>query len=554
LPARRLIPVLVLAGLLGLANLVGTPALWPVDETSHVAYADHLLRARALPTIDTPIPEDLPYSGMAQRLAWERLQHRDGRQDTWTSNHPPLPSTVQAVALAAGGAAGGGWLALVLARLTSTAWLLVGVWATAHLALLLAPADREEDHARLRREDVAVLAATVVAVTPTLAHLAGVVFNDVPAFALSTLCLLVGARAAADGLTPRRLALAGALAGAAALTRVSCLPAVAVMAALCAYAWWRRPAPVRTRSGAAAALLWVVALVPAAAFWLRNRALYGSVTASSVLFDKFGRDLNDPLAVLLPDPDFWQRLWNRMWGDLTTGHWSVGIRTTITEALLSAVLAALLLAVVRGGVRLLRRGDGGGRARPARRARPPSGGDPAWLPAWVLRRRPLRRAGQALAGSPRAVTWAVVWLLPAALLVSTVQFHSAGGSLHGRYLLGGHAVTATGLVLLLAGVPRVGRLLALLLPLPLFAVGASLTASLLVHGPAAWDRRGLTMRLPHLFGPASPRASQLLLGAAALVLVLVCAQHARRPEAAEGPATEADEVDVRVPEAAPAGA
>ncbi|CAN5494663.1 hypothetical protein BH23ACT9_BH23ACT9_04400 [soil metagenome] len=83
--------MLALAAVMAMAHAVATPAFWPVDETSHVAYADHLATEHALPRIDSPIPRTLDYPGLSQRLAWERDQQRDGREDIWTSNHPPLP-------------------------------------------------------------------------------------------------------------------------------------------------------------------------------------------------------------------------------------------------------------------------------------------------------------------------------------------------------------------------------------------------------------------------------------------------------------------------------
>jgi 4-amino-4-deoxy-L-arabinose transferase-like glycosyltransferase len=542
LSARRLWPVIALAALLGLTSLVATPSFWPVDETSHVAYADHILREGNLPQLDTPIPTDAAYPGLVQRLHWERDQFREGRQDIWTSNHPPLPYLVQAVALGTGRAIGDGRLAMVLARLTSVAWLCLGVLATVRLAFLLAPAGRTGRRARLEPQDVAYAAGALVAVTPTLTHLSGLVFNDVPAFTMSTLCLLVGARAAFAGLTPQRLALLGLVGGAAAITRVSCLPAVAVMGLLALYGWWRDPAALRGPAVTRSAVTAVLAFTPAACFWARNVVLYGDLTAADALFTKFDRDLNTPVDELVGDHVFWLRLWNRMWADLTTGHWAVGTRAQITAVLWLLLILATAVALTRAVRHLLDLPRRSRRRR--RRSAAPAGrlldlaGDrgeaglpvpvPALLPGWARQPSWGPPVARALAAHPRRVVWAVGSLLPLSLLVSAVEFHSAGGSLHGRYLLGGHALVAVAIVLALDGLPRVGRTLAVGVVVPIFITNLALVRALQVHGGTTWDRVGIHLVLPSLAGDgAAGIVTALQVGAAALVL-LVVVQH-RRP-------------------------
>ncbi len=514
--------MLVLAALLSVAHGLATPAFWPVDETSHVAYADHLVRNLELPRIDDPIPADLPYPGLSERLGWERDQLRDGRQDIWTSNHPPLPYVVQGVALVVGDTLGGGTLAVLLARLTSVPWLLLGVWATMQLAFLLAPRSVPGGHDRLQPEDVAVAAGTIVAVTGTLSHLGGLVFNDVPAFAMSTLCLYLGARVAFAGLDPRRLTQLGLLAGAASLTRISCLPAVGVMVLLAAYGWWRDPAALRVPGRARAVAVGAAAMVPAAAFWLRNIVLYGDMTAAGELLQKFDRDVNAPVLSLLTDRFFWLRLWNRMLEDLTTGHWAVGLRAALTEIVLIAVLVGLGFAVwgwVRAGRPLVLTDDRGSVDL-----------------TLVADDRRLSWHGlvAALRGRPRRVVWLLGSLLPLSLLASTVQFHAVGGSLHGRYVLGGHSLVATAMVLLLASMPRIGRWTAVVVAVPLFVVDVALVQALLRYRSETWAREGITLDLPLLAGGSTGPLVMMLLVAAGVALTAVVAGHRRGGRTAQG--------------------
>lgn len=486
--------MLALAALLGLAHAIATPAFWPVDETSHVAYAEHLVAEGDLPRIDTPIPRDLPYPGVGQRQIWERNQEREGRQDIWTANHPPLPYAVQAVALRIGGWAAGGDGAIMLARLTSVAWLVAGVWLTMHLAHLLAPRPRTKGRDRavvLPPATVAVAAGAIVATTPTLTHLSGLVFNDVPAYTLSTACLLAGATIAFRGPDTRRVLLLGLVCGAAALTRVSCLPAIAVAGLLLLYGTWRHGLDVPRRRLPLLLTLAALPTVPAALFWWRNVVLYGDLTASAELLSKFDRDLNAPVGELVGDRLFWLRLWNRMLGDLTTGHWGVGTRATITELLLVVILLACLVGLWR--------------IRPRRRVPSPTLGQ--------------------LVRSPRAAVWVIGMLLPAALLVSTIQFHAAGGSLHGRYVLGGYAMLATGIVIALAQLPRVGRAAALGMPAALLVVNSFLLEALSLHHSLTWTRRSVSMVLPQLTGSATRPLVQGLVAVAAGLLAVSLVQH-----------------------------
>lgn len=524
-------PILLLAAVLSLAHAIATPALWPVDETSHLAYADQLSRTVSLPRIDTPIPPDLDYPGLNQRLQWEQRKLRLGRQDIWTSNHPPLASVIQGVGLRLGRAVGGGGtVALLLARLTSVMWMVLGVWATMKLAFLLAPAVGR-DRRRMTPVELAYAVGTLVAVTPTLSHLGGLVFNDVPAFALSTMCLYLGARAVFGSLTRRRLAVMGVVAGAAALTRVSAIPAVGVMALLVVYAWWRDDGRYPVTTLLRPVGVWVLALLPAAAFYVRNAVLYGSPTASATLLDKFNRDLNDPVSSLLVDKVFWLRLWNRMIGDLTTGHWTVASRTRFSEGVLLIVAVGACWWLCKGvaaATRRLRAGQDSTASSPSIRG----------------------RVVNAVKVHPQRVTWTLCSLLPLSLLATTIQFHAAGGSVHGRYVLGGYAVVATAMVVWLAGLPRIGRMLATAVPVPIFIINAALIQAILRHHPLAWERSDIELILPQLFGSPSLRLASSGAAVAGVLLAIILMSHVRRrsghqPEADTVPAVPTPATPVR---------
>ncbi|WP_370325736.1 hypothetical protein [Euzebya sp.] len=506
-------PVLALAAVLSVAHALATPAFWPVDETSHVAYADHLAYELAVPRIDDPIPVTLDYPGLDDRIGWERVQLRYGRQDIWTANHPPLAYAGQAVGLRVGTAIAGPGFGMFLARLTSTAWLVVGVWASMQLAFLLAPARR--DRRRMTPVEVAYAAGTLVAVTPTLSHLGGLVFNDVPAFALSTLVLYHGVRAAVGGLTPRRLQLLGVVAGLAALTRVTALPAVGIAVLLGAYGWWRDPVAMRVPARTRSLVLAGLAFVPAAVFWLRNIVVYGDLTGSAYLLAKFERDLNTPVEELVPDRFFWLKLWDRMLADLTTGHWAVGTRAHITEAVLLLVLAGVAWWAAQ---RLF-----------LRRTPPPGGRGTAESTIVLDTRARSGRLAAALRAHPARVAWAGCAVVNAALLVSMVQFHAAGGSLHGRYMIGGMAITATVMVLAIDGLPWVGRHLAVAVALPLFIVNASLVQALNIHQSGTWSRIDIDLVLPLFAGEATETVTLLLAAVGVALLATITVQHRRSP-------------------------
>jgi hypothetical protein len=220
----------------------------------------------------------------------------------WIANHPPLTSVL---------AAPPAWLAAELAiergpqmvlRLLCASGMAVGVLASAAVADVLLPGRRR----------TAILAAGLVALTPSVLSIASYGYNDGLALATGTSLLAVSLRVARTGPSRARLVATLALGPAAVLTRSSLLPLIA----LAVVVWGVRAAMDRDRRGVGAALL--VALEPALAggwFYLRNLDLYGDLTGASYLQDKFGRDPQGSTWELLADPVFlvgaWQDLWAR---------------------------------------------------------------------------------------------------------------------------------------------------------------------------------------------------------------------------------------------------
>lgn len=460
----------MVAAVLACLHLLLTPALWPVDETAHVAYADHVASHLTLPEVDDPIPSDRPWPGLDQRLGWERQRGYDGRQDIWTANHPPLPSLAQGVVLRVGLLVSPS-LALGLARLTSVAWFLVAVWLAMHLAALLLPG----------RPRAVLGAGLLLAITPTATHVSGLVFTDAAAMAAMTGCLLVGARMVLEGPSPVLRWWMAAAAGAAGLIRVSVLPAVAVMVGLALVAHLRDPEEAASPAEGVrtVGVPIAVAMLPAALFWLRNLVLLGGVSGSAALLEKFDRAPNDPLESLLTDRWFWLRLWNRLWADLTTGHWNVWPRRGVTELILWLVVAGLAWQVAVRGRAL-------------------------WSGARLREALPMPR--------DLVLVWGAIGLLVLAQVSAVVTFHSAGGSLHGRYLLGVHPVLCIAAVWLAGSMPRVGVAAVAALHALAGTAGVWLLVDLVRSGSSTWNRGPLRIDLPHLAGVwTGPLAMALVL-------------------------------------------
>ncbi len=479
LTRRAVVAAAIAAMAMASVHALLVPAFWPIDELANVGYA-RLLLAGDLPTIDTPAPNDgIP--GLEGRLFYERRAGNTQRFDAWTANHPPLAYALAGVPLALGIAVGQPNLGMLVARLVSVAATGLAVVAVALLTDALLPRPVDAGASRAARRHAAVIgAALLTALLPGLVHVGGLVYNDALAFALGTLTLAGGIRVLRDGpdrFWPVLTAVAGA---AAALTRIATLPAVALAALACAVgAWLAAPAgrdhPVQPKVRAAGnhlALVLVCAVGASAWFYARNVALYGDVTGSAALFAKFGRSADLPIGGEMTAAGLALDQWDRLLGDLTAGYWAYGWRVWVGRGLLTMLVLGIGVALLRLA---LRRGE-------------------PTVP-WRL-----------------AAGWGVGVLLVVATVVSNAQFHEAGGSPHGRYLLVAWGVLAAAGGCGMAALPGSRRgIPQWLAVLALTACNAGLLAILVtaVHGPFTLD--GVAYELPRLAGAAGTVAICALL-------------------------------------------
>jgi hypothetical protein len=194
------------------------------------------------------------------------LEPRDARHRTiWTAYHPPLFYALAAVPLRAGIDSGHARMGFLGARLLSAGLAALGLALVAYVALLLAPG----------RPQLAVAAAGLVALLPSFISISARVYNDSLAFLTAT-AALAAAVFVVCGPSATRLAAVAVTAGLAALTRASGLLVV---------------------GGTALAL--------AGWFYWRNRSLYGDITASTALLERFGRSPKGTILGLLTDPGLW---------------------------------------------------------------------------------------------------------------------------------------------------------------------------------------------------------------------------------------------------------
>ncbi|HKQ01675.1 MAG TPA: hypothetical protein VJ735_15225, partial [Actinomycetes bacterium] len=151
--AGAVLAFLVLAGVQAAAV---RPYL-PPDELYHVGYAATLLDGR-LPTLTAPLPADrvplMPDDGRPRRV--------------YVANHPPLFYAISALPLGLGERFGTPRAGFLAARLLSAALAAGGLVMVAWLALVLVP----------DRPRVAVGAAWLAALLPSLPHVSAFAYND----------------------------------------------------------------------------------------------------------------------------------------------------------------------------------------------------------------------------------------------------------------------------------------------------------------------------------------------------------------------------------------
>lgn len=379
------------------------PTYRPTDEASHVAYARELGHGR-LPTIDSPM------SGVGDPRLARVLGSRDAVHRTiWTANHPPLYYALAAVPLRIAEVTGHPIRGVMAARLLSIGLSSLGLVALTFVVLQLVPG----------RPQLAVAATGLAALLPSFINMSAVVYNDSLAFLTSTCALAASVVLVVRGPSAARLAAVAATVSLAALTRASGLLVAGVAGLAVLVAVWRSSegGTLHRLANAALGVSVVVVAVAAAAGWfyLRNRMLYGDITGSAALLERFGRVPGGTVPRLLVDPGFWRSQQQRLWG-VTTNLPGSGGRLSRQLWLLGLLpLAGLLFAGARWIGRMIR-----GAARP----------DP----------------GRAIAG-------ALCVLLLGLLELSLAQFVSRGGGAHVRYLFPGMAAIGLAAAVGLAALP-----------------------------------------------------------------------------------------------------
>jgi hypothetical protein len=390
---RRAVRLAVAAAVLAFLALAGVQAIavrpyLPPDELYHVGYAATVLEGR-LPTLTTPVPAGriplMPADGQPRRV--------------YVANHPPLFYAVTAVPLWLGERLGAPRAGFLAARLMSATLAAAGVVMVAWLAMLLVPG----------RPRVAVGAAWLAAMLPSLPHVSAFVYNDGLGFLAATAGVVAAVAVIRRGSTLRRLAGLTVATAAAALTRAPGLALVALAAAAATFGvllhgGWR-PARRLLMAAAAGVLVAAAACGPVLGFYLRNRSLYGSLTGAAYNQRLFGFKAQDQVLDLLLSPAYALRLYDGLW------VW--------TRFNLPRVPALPVLVAVPRAIGLLALAGLAGAA--------------------VGRRRGHRPAGQ---GAPAVAAWALALAWLVAVFAMVASYDGQGGHTHPRYLFPGLAVLA----------------------------------------------------------------------------------------------------------------
>jgi hypothetical protein len=288
---------------------------------------------------------------------------------------------------------------LLAARLLSCSLAAAGLVMVAWLAGLLVPG----------RPQVAVGAGWLAALLPSLPHVSALVYNDGLGFLAATATLVAAVALVRHGPSRPRLAGLTAAAAAAALTRAPglALTALAAAAAATGVLLHVRWAPARRVLAAAGAGALVGGIAGGSAVWfyLRNRALYGSVTGAGYNQELFGFKPQDHMLDLLLSPAYGLRLYDGLW------VWTrfnlpqvptLPAQAAVPRAVGALVLMGLMIAVV-------------GRLRTRR----PAGPIASPMASWTL-----------------ALAW------PVGVYTMVAAYDGQGGHTHPRYLFPGLAVLA----------------------------------------------------------------------------------------------------------------
>jgi len=392
--------VLMLVGA-ALIRILAIRPFQPVDEPANVDYAMQLTHGH-IPVAGIRFHPEFP----RQRAAF---QH--------TSNHPPLYHAIVGPVLRLGLGLHHPNVGVIAARLMTLVAAVAAVVLIAVLAWSLVGPVRGGRSAQL-----VVAAAGLLACLPTFVSVSALVQNDTLATALVIAALIPMVRIVRHGLTRSRVAWLAGLTSAAALTRVTSLPACVIAAATIGVAVWIWPAtatPTRARRLLRAATPAVVVLVTigltAGWFLVLNKHRYGDWTGGAAV-NAIVHARNEPASGstigYLLHPRSWLIQFTQLTGGLDTDNSPQPARAVPLAVLL---IGLLLLGAVAVAIRVGRR-------------------------SVRLDRRQL--------------LCVIALAVMAALAMGEIAVHAAdGGGVHGRYLLPAAAALCIGATALLS-LPR----------------------------------------------------------------------------------------------------
>lgn len=387
------------------------PPLNSADEAAHLDYAIDVWHG-TLPVFEDGVTNRPPF-GLIPSVQW-------------VAQHPPFFYAVLAPVVGPLWDAGHPYAAVLAGRSVNAVFAALAVVAVGWATTRIVP----------RRPAVAGLAALVVALTPMFLLVGGSIYNDLPNAGLGALAIGIAATALRSGLTTRLVVGATVTTTLGGLTRLSF--AVFIVAVVVAFllARWRRGSFWGDWRGHVVAVV-VVAVAPVAAsawFWLRNRALTGTIVGNHPEWGEqhLGRSTSTAREVLT-DPAWWRDLFALYRGHLPgNSDWTYVL-----------LVVPLLLAVVVGAVAAVRSLTTG---RPAAR----HGAAPG--------RTVPGRHGAVTTGAGRTADLLVVAMLVAVtvcVLVGQVRFSMSGGAAHVRYALALMPVLAIPMAIGLDGLGRV---------------------------------------------------------------------------------------------------
>lgn len=410
-PAERrgLVGVLLIAGALGLLNVLMVPKFRAADEPRHVAYA-LLLADGEWPRVTDPLPLD--------RLGVTRIM--DSGVYMAAANHPPLYYWIVGLPLKFAADRGNLAPGVRTARLITLAFGLTALVYVYLIGMLLVPG----------RPAVALTATMLTGIVPTYLNTCSIAYNDSLGVLTSVAAMHGGLSVLVRGPSRGRLAATAIWMALALFTRITGALVVgpALLATMAGVAWHveGRASKRLLRAAGIGTLLVLIIAASSGWFYWRNYRLYGDLTASAALLKLFNRRPNGTFGDLITTPGLWADMFDLLWMRLA-GH----VRLVTSLGLLVAIATAA----------------------------------PVLLLPKTLWHVAKARALAARLREPRLWGFAVSGLALVCVIVPMFVFHARGGSLNMRYMLAVLWLPALLLALGLAAVrsPLPGQVVATLL-------------------------------------------------------------------------------------------